>query len=230
METPAETPACCHLAVWPLLFTTGPAGFYQATDWSSVGGGSTSGLTSFCGCHMASRTLLDKTEPLFRTPCTSEVECEAGPLTSAPEGNESPASGTAGTPLYTNGFGWVPFKGFSCSRRTDLQHCSLGKMCDSVMASEYDPGCQTPLPRLCPPVCIQPQSKLSKMKCGESLFFYHLQQIAVSSFMCGSKVVRPFGEIDKVLTCILSHSLRRRAAHLFPALWKMREVLFCAAL
>lgn len=45
----------------------------------------------------------------------SEVGCEAGPLTSAPEGNELPAWGTAGTLLYTNGFSWVPFKGFPCS-------------------------------------------------------------------------------------------------------------------
>ena len=43
-------------------------------------------------------------------PISSEVQCEAGPLTSAPEGNESSVQGAAGTPPQTNGLGCAPFK------------------------------------------------------------------------------------------------------------------------
>lgn len=109
-DSGALTPGCVAG-----VFMTGPAVFFQASDWSSLGGNNTSRLVSFSACHVASRTLLDKTVLLFGTQCTSEVWCEPGPLTSAPKGNELPAWGTAGTLLYTNGFGWVPFKGFSCS-------------------------------------------------------------------------------------------------------------------
>lgn len=51
-DSGALTPGCAAG-----VFTMGPAVFFQASDWSSLGGGNTSGLVSFFACHVAFRTL-----------------------------------------------------------------------------------------------------------------------------------------------------------------------------